>query len=400
VKFKNKQKVEPVKKNLPSQLTVSSELSEIITSSRVYEQNSKAYIDYMIAREYRTDMEAGRKRFSTGKEWSPRVKQQVERDKFALALNHFLENNKFHDKNNIKFSDLADEALEEGRFDRTEDVQNDYITIYKTHIYPVFGKKNIDEIRLSDLKQWKNNLLSSKQLSRGRYLKYHRVLNFIFKYAFQNEFIDKDIMQLVDKKSKAFVKSEDSSSKYYTKDEVKVMLKGSDGWFNAFLTFIFYSAVRTGEAMGLQWSDIDFLNNKITISRSIRQGRTSSTKTGTVRTIDIAEPLKKVLLAYKNDAPQCEWVFPNPKTLKPYYESTAIVKRFFKPLLKELGIEYRTIYASRASYASLMLEAQAPMSYIQAQLGHANISTTMTYYLKNGLVNNGNKDERLDTLYA
>jgi len=47
-----------------------------------------------------------------------------------------------------------------------------------------------------------------------------------------------------------------------------------------------------------------------------------------------------------------------------------------------------------------MLEAQAPMSYIQAQLGHANISTTMTYYLKNGLVNNGNKDERLDTLYA
>ncbi len=75
-------------------------------------------------------------------------------------------------------------------------------------------------------------------------------------------------------------------------------------------------------------------------------------------------------------------------------------KIIFKPLLKELGIEYRTIYASRASYASLMLEAQAPMSYIQAQLGHANISTTMTYYLKNGLVNNGEKDERLDSLYA
>jgi len=126
------------------------------------------------------------------------------------------------------------------------------------------------------------------------------------------------------------------------------MLKGSDGWFNVFLTFIFYSAVRTSEVMGLQWNDIDFLNNKITISRSIRQGRPSTTKTGTVRTIDIAEAL----------------------------------------------------YASRVSYTSLMLEAQAPMSYIQAQLGHANISTTMTYYLKNGLVNNGNKDERLDTLYA
>ena len=114
----------------------------------------------------------------------------------------------------------------------------------------------------------------------------------------------------------------------------------------------------------------------------------------------MAEPLKKVLLDYKENAPHCEWVFPNEKTLKPYYESTALVKRFFKPLLKELGIEYRTIYASRASYASLMLEAKAPMSYIQAQLGHANINTTMTFYLKNGLVNNGKKDERIDTLYA
>ena len=66
---------------------------------------------------------------------------------YALALNHYLENNKFYDKNNIKFSDLADEALAEGKFDRTQDVQNDYITIYKTHIYPVFGNKNINEIK-------------------------------------------------------------------------------------------------------------------------------------------------------------------------------------------------------------------------------------------------------------
>jgi len=399
MKFLNKQKDETVKKKLPSQLTVPSELSEIITSARVYEQNNKVNIDYRVSLEYRKDGKE-RIRFSTGKEWTPRIKQQVERDKFSLATNHYLENNKFYDKNNIKFSDLADEALEEGRFDRIQNVQEDYLNIYNGFIKPVFANKNIDEIRVSDLKQWKNNLLSNRRLSRGRYLKYHRVLGFIFKYAFQNEFIDKDIMQLLDKKSKAFVKSEDSSSKYYTKDEVKAMLKGSDGWFNAFLTFIFYSAVRTGEAMGLQWDDIDFINNKIVISRSVRQGKTSTTKTGVTRTIDMAEPLKKVLLDYKEVSPQCEWVFPNTKTLKPYYESTAIVTRFFKPLLKDLGIEYRTIYASRASYASLMLEAQAPMSYIQAQLGHANINTTMTFYLKNGLVNNGKKDYRIDTLYA
>ena len=75
---------------------------------------------------------------------------------YALALNHYLDNNKFYDKNNIKFSDLADEALDEGKFDRTQDVQNDYITIYKTYIYPVFGNKNINEIVDKTLKSKQN----------------------------------------------------------------------------------------------------------------------------------------------------------------------------------------------------------------------------------------------------
>lgn len=335
MKVIKQQNNEPVKKKLPQQLTVPNELNEIIASARIYEQNNKANVDYRVNPEYRKDGKE-RIRFSTGKEWSPRVEQQVKRDVYALALNHYLENNKFYDKNNIKFDDLAVKALDEGKFDRIQNVQDDYINIYNLYIKPIFGNKNIHEIRVLDLKEWKNNLLDSKQLSRGRYLKYHRVLGFVFKYAFQNEFIDKDIMQLLDKKSKAFVKSEDSSSKYYTKDEIKAMLKASEGFFNAFLTFIFYSAVRTGEAMGLQWSDIDFLKNKITISRGVRQGRISTTKTGTVRVIDMAEPLKKVLIAYKEYAPLCEWVFPNEKTLKPYYESTALVRRFFKPLLLEL----------------------------------------------------------------
>lgn len=74
-----KQKDETVKKKLPAQLTIPSELNEIITSARIYEQNNKVNIDYRVNPEYRKDGKE-RIRFSTGKEWSPRVKQQVERD--------------------------------------------------------------------------------------------------------------------------------------------------------------------------------------------------------------------------------------------------------------------------------------------------------------------------------
>lgn len=85
--------------------------------------------------------------------------------------------------------------------------------------------------------------------------------------------------------------------------------------------------------------------------------------------------------------------------MKPYWEPKTIINTYFKPLLKKLNIEYKTLYATRHSFASIMVENNVPLTYIQKQLGHKRLSTTMDFYVKNGLISKASRDIRLDTLY-
>ncbi len=376
------------------------ELNEIIKSVRVYSNDKNIlYIDYRLYPTYRTQGK-DRARFSLGKPYTKRLMQQIERDKFAIAFNHFLENNDLTD-GNVYFKDIAWDAIQEESDNRMADIQLDYENIYKKHIAEDFDEMLLDDIKVSDLKEWKKKLLTKHPMSFSRYKKYHRVMNMIFKFAYMNEYLSKNLMDLVDRRSKRFVTRDKPEHDYYSSEEVKAILGAADGWLKPYLTTLFYCGIRTGESIALKYSDIDFEEYKITLQRSIRHGKLrNSTKTGTINVIDMPEPVKQELLALKSTSKSQEWIFPNPNTLKPFYQPKAIVDAYFKPLLKKLNIEYRTLYATRHSFASNMLEMGVSLPYIQKQLTHKKLSTTMDYYIKHSNVNENKRDERVDKLFA
>lgn len=384
---------------MTKKLNTSLEVDEIIKSQRVFAKNGKLHIDYRVNQKYIVDKKE-RIRFSTGIDDTIRNKSRVVNESPLLALNHYLKSNNLKNPNEIYLKDIAIDALEEDIDNRANDTHADYITIYENYIKPIFGDMLITDVKVKDLKAWKNDLINSKQLSKSRFNKYYRTLNFIMKYAYLNEYIDKNPMDLVDKKSKAYRSSTQASTKYYSKQEVQKIIEHSKGWFKAFITTLFYTGIRTGEGIALKWSDINFEKNTITIQRSSRHGVVrNTTKTGIINVIDMALPVKEVLIKYYDEAVSDEWIFPNPKSGKPYWEPRSIIKSKLKPLLKELGIEYKTLYATRHSFASNMVESNVPLTYIQKQLGHKKLSTTMDYYIKNGLVCQNTKDERIDSLY-
>ena len=72
----------------------------------------------------------------------------------------------------------------------------------------------------------------------------------------------------------------------------------------------------------------------------------------------------------------------------------------FKELVESLDIEFKILYSTRSSYASVMVEKNIPITYVQKQLNHMKLSTTMDYYVKNAFVNNNQRDERVDELFA
>ncbi len=373
----------------------------IIKSARTFVKDGILHIDFRINPLYRKDGKE-RTRFSTGEIATKRAKIRIERDKYALAQSHYLENITLLDGANLTLGDIALDAISDGRGNRQDDTHNDYLMIYETSIRPVFEKSILKDIRVADIKSWKNELLKAHSMSKSRYAKYHRVLNTVFRYALENEMIDRNPASLVEKKSKYFTEpKKNQSEKYYTSEETKLMLENATGWFRVMLVVYLNTGLRTGEGLALKWTDIDFEKNTIKIQRSMRKGKLKEgTKTGEDRTILMSKPLKQELLAYKEVCTSEEWLFPNVKTKVPYSEANSITRWYFKPLLKKLNIEYKTFYALRHTFASLSMENNIPMSVIQKQLGHKKLSTTMDFYIKHDLLKNSETQDVFDTLYA
>lgn len=77
----------------------------------------------------------------------------------------------------------------------------------------------------------------------------------------------------------------DESLKFYTLDEVKLMLRAAennDGIYGnvmlyPLLRLLFYSGLRIGEALALNWQDINFKNKMINVNKTV-----STTKNGHV----------------------------------------------------------------------------------------------------------------------
>jgi hypothetical protein len=99
---------------------------------------------------------------------------------------------------------------------------------------------------------------------------------------------------------------------------------------------------------------------------------------------DLLRSLERHMVWVKSEALRCgwgepEWLFPNDEG-KPHDESR--VRKFHKKGLKDAKLPSFRLYDLRHTYASLLLAAGAPITYVSAQLGHSNPGTTLKYYAR------------------
>jgi integrase len=146
--------------------------------------------------------------------------------------------------------------------------------------------------------------------------------------------------------------------------------------------------LRPGEAFALQPGDADLAAHELRVERAWAHGRLKSTKTAEARTVDLTEQLARALRAHlawlkvdglRRGRPEPEWLFPN-EARRPFDKRN--VERAFHRIRKRGGLPHFRVYDLRHTYASLLLAAGAPITYVSTQLGHANPTTTLRYYAK------------------
>src|SRR5207249_9376166 len=90
--------------------------------------------------------------------------------------------------------------------------------------------------------------------------------------------------------------------------------------FDYFLT-LSRTGLRPGEALGLQWPDVDLVRRQACITRTWSGGRVGPTKTRRARFIDLSAHCVRVLYARRDREPETAWVFQSSQRRWPWDES-------------------------------------------------------------------------------
>ncbi len=293
-----------------------------------------------------------------------------------LKLIDKTEDKKTIEQNNFKIFGLL--VIENTALTRNLNSQKGVISRFNNHLVPTFKNFALNDIKPFDIEHWQNKLLEI--LSSASVKKCRDLLNLICTKAYANDLIPKNPTEFAHN-----IKVNSKKTIPYTSSEVKLMLENAQGWFKTYLLLAFSTGLRTGELMGLQWEDINFNDGYIDLQRSISKGvvtnGSSKTKNHS-RFVELIPLTLKALDKYKKANIKNEkWIFVS-SLGTPFKESKTIVDHHLKPLLYKLGIEYKTLYATRHTFTSMMLNNGLDTSWVKNILGHSQSSkiTEDIYY--------------------
>ncbi|MDH5769277.1 MAG: site-specific integrase, partial [Nitrospirota bacterium] len=165
-------------------------------------------------------------------------------------------------------------------------------------------------------------------------------------------------------------------------DEIKLFLEQVTPKYKPFFLTAILTGMRRGELLGLQWGDIDWNSKQIYVRRLLWKGQFVTPKSKlSVRRIDMSPYLAVELKKHLMSSPFKELdnlVFCNSES-KPF-DADTLVKRQFLPALRRAKIRHVSFHSLRHTNVALRIEQGQNIKYIQNQLGHASIQTTLDRY--------------------
>ena len=300
---------------------------------------------------------------------------------------------------NIKFQDFAEQWFEEYAKLNLRNTSYERMRQLTVRVYPAIGHLKLDKITSRHIQQFINDLaLNGKSLKNGRPLSRKTAvhhLSFIsdvFSYAVKMEMLTDNPCRRV-----TVPKGEKKEKDIYTLEEVAhlfQLLENAPLKYRTFFTLAIYSGFRRGEMLGLEWKDIDFENNIISVKRtsnytSERGIYTDTTKTKrSKRVLKISPYIMNILRELKDEQDEealrlgDKWVESDRLFVKwngePMNNQTPY--GWLKEFCEKNDMPFYGIHSFRHFAASALISSGLDVTTVSGALGHCNSGTTLNIY--------------------
>jgi len=272
-----------------------------------------------------------------------------------------------------------------------ESTLDEYESILKNHVLPVFKAQRIDSISRGEVRDF---LLSkySGGLSLKRVMLIKDVLSGVFNYALDEELISINPTAGIAKRlfpKNGGKKRTIGKEEVFTKDELDLFLGTCETHFAKYYPFFLMAArtgMRLGELLALKWDDIDFNSSYIWVKRSYRRGRYTRPKNGKNRKTDMSNQLAETLQAFltkqKRQALKIG-VGEVPELVFNHLDGAMeqnYIRRVYKRILKKAKLRYIKFHGFRHTYCTHLLSEGVSPYYVSQQVGHSSINITCDIY--------------------
>ena len=286
-----------------------------------------------------------------------------------------------------------------------------YLAILKTRIIPYFGKFKLDKIRPTDImkfydmlesdtqiKRLKNNKGErlKKPLSRKTILEHHRLLRAMLHKAVYWQLIVNNPAERVQPP-----KVHKPKRRYYDDEQCKFLLENLEQLnadnikYKVAIIITIFTGVRLGELMGLEWDDIDFRNGIISINKAsqylsekgvfTKEPKTESSVREVAIPTFVISLLEEYKLWYENQKSLYGELWVNSNRLfvqadgKPMHPDT--ISKWFVKFVGAIGLPVINFHGLRHTNATLLISQNIDIAVVAARLGHAQITTTLNFYV-------------------
>jgi integrase len=247
----------------------------------------------------------------------------------------------------------------------------DYRSAMNIYVLPRFGNVPIDKISYGDVEVF----ISELKCSAKRINNILVPMRALMKFAFKDGLIEKNPMALVEN-----LKVVRPPINPLSMDEVDKFLAAVRPFYKPFFIIAFFTGMRFGEMAGLKWKNVDFKLGVVRIQETRVRGEEGRPKTkGSVRDIKMLPPVVEAFREQRKfTMGHSDYVFLN-KFGRPLLPNS-IHFHVWGPALRKAGLKKRSLYQTRHTFATLMLDGGELPGWVQKMMGHESLKMILERY--------------------